>query len=152
MLLCHYATYNTERYSTLLSLIAPHRSYNCNNTNYTTVQLQLCYGTSAGVISRHFPELTPAAWHTAHARHERSPAIWNSYWHTDGQSGTFLKQAIEIYLFTMRFIHICVFKVNKFISVWTVRTTIFRMAHRVSWYFQHINLEMMDAALLWFLQ
>ena len=51
-------------------------------------------GTSAGVISRHFPELTPAAWHTAHARHERSPAIWNSYWHTDGQSGTLLKQTI----------------------------------------------------------
>ena len=73
--------------------------------------------TSAGVISRHFPELTPAAWHTAHARHERSPAIWNSYWHTDGQSGTFLKQAIEIYLFTMRFIHIRVLIVNKFMSV-----------------------------------
>ena len=104
------------------------------------------------MISRHFPELTPAAWHTAHARHERSPAIWNSYWHTDGQSGTFLKQAIEIYLFTMRFIYIRVLIVNKVMSVWSVRTTIFRMAHRVSWYFQHINLETMDVALLWFLQ
>ena len=52
----------------------------------------------------------------------------------------------------MRFIYIRVLKVNKFMSVWSVRTTIFRMAHRVSWYFQHINLETMDVALLWFLQ
>ena len=38
-----------------------------------------------------------------------------------------------------------------FPPVWTVRTIILRMAHQVSWHFQHTNLDVIDVAVLWFL-
>ena len=35
--------------------------------------------------------------------------------------------------------------------VWTVRIIILRMAHQVSWHFQHTNLDVIDVTFLWFL-
>ena len=76
------------------------------NTEWTETQPILAF-TSPGVILRHLLELAPAEWHTAYARHQQSSARWKSYWHTDGQSGLILKQATQIYQFTMRLMYTC---------------------------------------------